>query len=101
MTVNAQDLVEAHEQLSSDEAQLGIETAAIDEATRSVLDRFLQPRKRWSISSGLPVGGATALLAHVLEDGLEASRSLLERRRLRRLAQLAPDSLEPPDAAKP
>lgn len=95
----AQTLVELHNELKDAEAQLNLEITEVDSETREILDRLTEPRPRIELPEiGMPASGIGVLawaVSRIAEASMEWSLSAFERRRLRRLARVAPDALAP------
>jgi hypothetical protein len=97
LTSTAEILSQSYGELNKAEAQLGIETTHLDAGIVEILDSFVEPSGAFPFPDvriyGIPVGQMAQQFYEKLDD-------LLEKRKLRRLARLAPEALEGEKAAR-
>lgn len=84
-------LSESYRELNKAEAQLGVEATRLDPEVVNILDSFVEPSGQTIVPDlhiyGIPVGRIVQYFYNELDDSLE-------KRKLRRLARLAPEALK-------
>ena len=84
-------LSESYRELNKAEAQLGVEATRLDPEVLNILDSFVEPSGQTIFPDlhiyGIPVGRIVQYFYNELDDSLE-------KRKLRRLARLAPEAVK-------